>query len=128
MKGAFLECRNQLADFRVIFEWLPPISLTLKRVFRAVIRLLSQAGSLCRGLVRSDSQTRLVSRRGVSMQDTFLYRFVDLRNGHRQLRADVPGIAAGQSRPQLLDRCSQLGAITSIDNPSSLTLPHPLFC
>ena len=104
------------------------IYLTLQRVFRVVTRLLSQAGSFCRGLVRARGQARLVSRGGVSMQDAFLYRFVDLRNGHWQLRADVPGIAAGQSRPQLLDRCSQLGAIASIDNPSSLTLPHPFFC
>src|SRR5207244_12198575 len=114
MKGAVLECRNQLADFLVVFEWLLPIShrnsfthfplvqkeneadqlicLTYKRIFRVVTRLLTQAGSLGRGFVRARSQARLVSRGGVSVQDTFLYRFVDLRNGHRQLRADVPGI------------------------------------
>ncbi len=72
-------------------------------------------------------QPRLVARRRVAVQNPFINRFINRRNGRRQQFHALCFVAGGQSRTKFFDLRSQIAAVATVDGATFFVLTNAFF-
>lgn len=73
-------------------------------------------------------QARFVTGGGVPMDNAFVDRLIDKRDGRRKEFAALLLVMTGQRGPQFLDLRPELAAVTTVDLVPLYVLPDAFFC